>query len=135
MEMGKVPLLTREEEVILAKQIEKGRHEITAAIARATVTAEELRRIRARLEQGQVSPNDVLRANIDETDFEEQARAMRETLETIDKSMVLYQEILEHRDMLEDPTLAPEETDRLHKEIEKKRQAIADLLKKLDLNF
>jgi RNA polymerase primary sigma factor len=135
MEMGKVPLLTREEEVILAKQIEKGRHEITAAIARATVTAEELRRIRARLEQGQVSPNDVLRANIDETDFEEQAHAMRETLETIDKSMVLYQEILEHRDMLEDPTLAPEETDRLHKEIEKKRQAIADLLKKLDLNF
>jgi RNA polymerase primary sigma factor len=135
MEMGKVPLLTREEEVMLAKQIEKGRHEITAAIARATVTAEELRRIRARLEQGQVSLNDVLRANIDETDFEEQARAMRETLDTTDKSLAMYQEILEHRDMLEDPTVAAEENDRLRKEIEKKRQAIADLLKKLDLNF
>jgi len=135
MEMGKVPLLTREEEVMLAKQIEKGRHEITAAIARATVTAEELRRIRARLEQGQVSLNDVLRANIDETDFEEQARTMRETLETTDKCLVLYQEILEHRDMLEDPTVAAEEVERLRKEIEKHRQAIADLLKKLDLNF
>jgi len=135
MEMGKVPLLTREEEVILAKQIEKGRHEITAAIARATVTAEELRRIRARLEQGQVSLNDVLRANIDETDFEEQARAMRETLDAIDKCLALYQEIIEHRDTLEDPLLASEEKDRLQKEIEKRRQAIADLLKKLDLNF
>jgi len=135
MEMGKVPLLTREEEVMLAKQIEKGRHEITSAIARATVTAEELRCIRARLEQGQVSLNDVLRANIDETDFEEQARAMRETLELVDKCLVLYQQILEHRDVFEDPTLPPEDRERQQKEIEKKRQAIADLLKKLDLNF
>jgi len=135
MEMGKVPLLTREEEVLLAKQIEKGRHEITAAIARATVTAEELRRIRARLEQGQVSLNDVLRANIDETDFEEQARAMRETLETTDKCLVQYREIVEHRDILEDPTLPPEEKERVQKEIEKRRQTIADLLKKIDLNF
>jgi RNA polymerase primary sigma factor len=135
MEMGKVPLLTREEEVMLAKQIEKGRHEITTAIARATVTAEELRRIRARLEQGQVSLNDVLRANIDETDFEEQARAMRETLEAVDKCLTLYQGILEHRDALEDPMLPAEEAEKTHKEIEKKRQGIADLLKKLDLNF
>ena len=135
MEMGKVPLLTREEEVMLAKQIEKGRHEITAAIARATVTAEDLHRIRARLEQGQVGLNDLLRANVDETDFEEQARAMRGTLETVDKCLVLYQEILDHREILEDPTLAPEETERLRKEIEKKRQTIAELLKKLDLNF
>lgn len=135
MEMGKVPLLTREEEVMLAKQIEKGRHEITAAIARATVTAEDLHRIRARLEQGQVSLNDLLRANVDETDFEEQARAMGETLDRTDKCLALYQEILDHREILEDPTLAPEEIEQLKKGIEKKRQTIAELLKKLDLNF
>jgi RNA polymerase primary sigma factor len=49
MEMGKVPLLTREEEVTLAKQIEKGRHEITAAIARASATAGELKKIYTRV--------------------------------------------------------------------------------------
>ncbi|MCX8037927.1 MAG: RNA polymerase sigma factor RpoD [Candidatus Sumerlaeia bacterium] len=135
MEMGKVPLLTREEEVILAKQIEKGRHEITAAIARASVTAEELRRIRARLEQGQVSLNDVLRANIDETDFEEQARAMKETQEYIDQCLEHYKVILEHRDAIEDPMLAPEEVAKHQEAIEAERQTIADILRKLDLNF
>jgi len=135
MEMGKVPLLTREEEVMLAKQIEKGRHEITAAIARATVTAEELRRIRVRLEQSQVCLNDILRTNIDETDFEEHQRAMQETLDRIDRCLELYQEILEHRDMLEDPTIEPEEAERIRHEIESRRETIADLLKKLDLNF
>ena len=135
MEMGKVPLLTREEEVMLAKQIEKGRHEITSAIARASVTAEELRRIKARLEQGQIVLNDVLRANIDETDFEEHARTMHETLEAADKCLDLYGQILEQRELTEDPSLSDKERDGTQKEIEKRREQIADQLKHLDLNF
>ena len=44
MEMGKVPLLSRDEEINLAKQIEQGRLEITAAIAKASATATEIKR-------------------------------------------------------------------------------------------
>jgi RNA polymerase primary sigma factor len=83
MEMGKVPLLTREEEVFLAKQIEKGRHEIMAAISRATVTAGELNRIYARIETGQFNLNEVLRANVDESDPEERARIIKHILDNL----------------------------------------------------
>lgn len=135
MEMGKVPLLTREEEVTLAKQIEKGRHEITAAIARASATAGELKKIYTRVESGAFNLNDILRANIDESDPDERNRYVKHVLDNLDLVLGHYSEILDRLDQLEDPSLTMDESDTHHKEIEDRRGIIYQHLLKIDLNF
>jgi RNA polymerase primary sigma factor len=135
MEMGKVPLLTREEEVTLAKQIEKGRHEITAAIARASATAGELKKIYTRVESGAFNLNDILRANVDESDPDERNRYVRHVLDNLDIVLNLYSEILDRLDLLEDPALTAKDRGGIHKEIEDRRQTIYQHLLKIDLNF
>jgi RNA polymerase primary sigma factor len=135
MEMGKVPLLTREEEVFLAKEIEKGRHEIMAAISRATATASELGRIYAKIETGQFNLNDILRANVDETDPEERARVIKIILDNLKLVLQHYEVITDKLDVLEDPTLPDDEREVAVTTVEKLREEIYDLLRKVDLNF
>jgi len=135
MEMGKVPLLTREEEVFLAKEIEKGRHEIMAAISRATATASELGRIYAKIETGQFNLNDILRANVDETDPEERARVIKLILDNLKLVLQHYEVITDKLDLLEDPTLPDDEREEATAIVDKLREEIYDLLRKVDLNF
>jgi RNA polymerase primary sigma factor len=135
MEMGKVPLLTREEEVFLAKQIEKGRHEIMAAISRATVTAGELNRIYARIETGQFNLNEVLRANVDESDPEERARIIKHILDNLKLVLSNYEIIAGKLDLLEDPTVPEAESGPAREEVERMREEIYEALRKIDLNF
>jgi len=135
MEMGKVPLLTREEEVALAKQIEKGRHEITAAIARATVTATELRKIHQRLESGQYNLNDILRTNVDENDPEERARVVKHIVDHLTLIFSEFDIISEKLDILADPTLEDEEREALMADVEERREKIFQSLLAIDLNF
>jgi len=135
MEMGKVPLLTLEEEVALAKEIEKGRHEITAAIARASATANELRKLALRVESGAVNLNDILRPNVDESDPENKQRYMRHVLDTIEKILSLYERILNDLETLDDPNLSARKREAIHKQIENYRKEIFEHLLSIDLNF
>ena len=135
MEMGKVPLLTREEEVALAKQIEKGRHEITAAIARATVTSKELKKIDQRLDTGQFNLNDILRTNVDENDPEERARVVKSIIDSLHFVFDQFEIISDKLDILGDPSLEDEERVDLTEDIEKRRHEIFEALLKIDLNF
>ncbi|NUP89265.1 MAG: RNA polymerase sigma factor RpoD [Candidatus Sumerlaeia bacterium] len=135
MEMGKVPLLTREEEVTLAKQIEKGRYEITHAIAYASATAGELQKIRERLEQGNINLNDLLRANIDESDPDEREKWIAFVLDHITRVLDHHGKNLVALEMLEDPSLEGAEAARIKQELTERREKVYDHLRKIDFNF
>ena len=135
MEMGKVPLLTREEEVTLAKTIEKGRHKITEAIARATSTSEELRKIYFQIEAKAVNLNDILRRNIDETDYEEVAETEGSILDMLDTIQSHYEKIKGLMDECEDPALDAKKKNKKYKDIDKMRSEIYEMLLEIDFNF
>ncbi len=135
MEMGKVPLLTRDEEVALAKQIEHGRHMITKAISRASVTAEEIRLLRERVQNNQVNMNDLLRTNVDEANPDERGKVVRNTLEQLDKIIALYDKINEDLEAWDDAEVSGEDPKVIMERIEGQRQQIFVALVDLNLNY
>src|SRR5919112_727438 len=59
-QMGRVPLLTREQEVVLAKRIEAGQIKSNRAIARSPISVRELTHIGQELETGALGIRDVV---------------------------------------------------------------------------
>jgi RNA polymerase primary sigma factor len=135
MEMGKVPLLTRDEEVALAKQIEHGRHMITKSIARASVTSEEIASIRQRVEANLYNLNDLLRANVDETNTEERNKVSLRTQDKLAAILACYKQIDDDLESLEDVGLNDVDPRKLEESIDAKRQEIYEKLLDLDLNY
>ena len=135
MEMGKVPLLTRDEEVSLAKQIEHGRHMITKAISHASVTSEEIRQIRQRVENNLYNLNDLLRANIDEANSDERNKVVNRTLEQLDGVIALYEEIDKDLELLDDAALSEMEPKPIEERIGQHREKIYNRLLEIDLNY
>ncbi|MBN1867939.1 RNA polymerase sigma factor RpoD [Candidatus Sumerlaeota bacterium] len=135
MEMGKVPLLSRDEEINLAKQIEEGRQEITGAISQASCTADEIKRLSVKVECGAVSLNDLLRANIDETNAAVRAKKVNEVLEEFSGILANYEKIFKNLEMLSDPAVTQRRVKTLTNAVEKLRLDINDRLTRVDLNF
>src|SRR5689334_24176429 len=59
-EMSSVPLLTREDEIRIAKRIERGNKRIYKALSRSFITFEELYRLNDMLASGEINPGDVV---------------------------------------------------------------------------
>ena len=135
MEMGKVPLLTRDEEVSLAKQIEHGRHMITKSISRASVTSEEVASIRERVENNMINLNDLLRANVDETNPDERNKVGARTKAKLDVVLDLYKQIEQQIELLEDAALSGDDPQKIEEKIETHRETIYQKLLDIDLNY
>jgi RNA polymerase primary sigma factor len=71
-EMSSVPLLTREDEVRIAKRIERGKRRTEKIVSRSLITAEAIAEIAARLKAGDISVNQVLGASSEESEEEGQ---------------------------------------------------------------
>jgi RNA polymerase primary sigma factor len=103
-EMSSVPLLTREDEIRIAKRIERGNKRISKALSRSFITLEELQRLYDLLEMGEINPQDVVDIATDpeaEEALEEQREEIRgrvleefsEIIKAHDKLLKLYVKI------------------------------------------
>ena len=135
MEMGKVPLLSREEEINLAKQIEQGRNEISAAIANASATSSEIKRLYMKIECGAFNLNDLLRANIDESNASLRARKVNAVLEEFGAILQDYEKIFQTLEAMSDPSVSAKKQKTMVATVAELRQDIYNHLTKVDLNF
>ncbi|MFB3895257.1 MAG: RNA polymerase sigma factor RpoD [bacterium] len=76
-EMGRTPLLNRDEEVYLAKKIEKGREKIIRAVVRSGIVAKELHKLQERIESGSAVVSEVFRLPLEESVIEDKRPIIR----------------------------------------------------------
>src|SRR6266480_1630896 len=104
-EMGRVPLLTRDQEVAIAKRIEWGQNRAQKAITRSPVAVAELLKIGDELEAGRLAIRDVVSFS-DQMEAEEQDDKAPEylqwTIEGIQNVRRLYRKALKELGQLRD---------------------------------
>jgi RNA polymerase primary sigma factor len=79
-EMSSVPLLTREDEIRIAKRIERGNKRIYKALSRSFITIEEIKDLFEQLQMGEINPQDIIDIATDpeaEEALEEQREEIR----------------------------------------------------------
>jgi RNA polymerase primary sigma factor len=96
-EMSSVPLLTREDEIRIAKRIERGNKRIYKALSRSFITIEEIKELFAQLQAGEINPQDI----VDIATDPEAEEALEEQREEIRQHVVAeFEQILKGHDKL-----------------------------------
>jgi RNA polymerase primary sigma factor len=96
-EMSSVPLLTREDEIRIAKRIERGNKRIYKALSRSFITIEEIHRLYDQLVSGEINPQDIVDVATDpeaEEALEEQREEIRQHV------MAEFEQIIKSHDKL-----------------------------------
>jgi len=84
-EMGVVPLLTRESEVVIAKRLERGNTRVLKTVSRSAIVVKELIAVGADLRSGHRSIKDIVQIDEEELTAEKVEEKTRQTLRIIDK--------------------------------------------------
>jgi RNA polymerase primary sigma factor len=90
-EMGVVPLLTRETEIVLAKRMERGKLRVLKTVSRSPLVAKELIAVGVELRKGTLSIKKVLHLQEEELTDEAVEESLRKTLRTIKHIEKIYQ--------------------------------------------
>jgi RNA polymerase primary sigma factor len=90
-EMGVVPLLTRETEIVLAKRMERGKLRVLKTVSRSPIVAKELIAVGAELRKGSLSIKRVLHLQEEELTDDKVEENLRQTLRTIHQIEKVYQ--------------------------------------------
>jgi len=93
-EMSSVPLLTREDEVRIAKRIERGKRRIEKIISRSLVTAEVIAEAAERLKAAETTVNQLLGASSEETD--EEGQPVEVPRPAREQALVVFHDIAKH---------------------------------------
>src|ERR1044071_5493056 len=96
-EMSSVPLLTREDEIRIAKRIERGNNRIYKALSRSFITIEEINELNEQLVEDEISSQDIVDVATDpeaEEALEEQREEIRQHV------MAEFEEIIKAHDKL-----------------------------------
>src|SRR3989442_2947359 len=100
-EMGSVPLLTRESEVVIAKRIERGQLVVLKAITLSPIVINEIIAVGEGLRKGVRSIKEIVQFDDEELTEEKIANKTKQTLRQIDKIAELYDAALRHAVKLE----------------------------------
>jgi RNA polymerase primary sigma factor len=127
-EMGLVSLLSREDEVEIAKQIEAGEQEVLKAIVHSTVGAEKLIRLAGPLSKGELRLRDVLR-DVDEIDtFVEESVHMDKICKIIGAIKEIHQENDRYRESLFSTKMNASARRKVRRSIHRRNQKIFELI-------
>ena len=99
-EMGSVPLLTREGEVVIAKLIEQGQLVVMKVITRSPIVIKELIAVGDDLRKGARSIKEFVQFDDEELTEARIAKKTRQTLEDIDRISELYETALKQAEKL-----------------------------------
>ncbi|QTA81988.1 RNA polymerase sigma factor protein, rpoD-like [Desulfonema limicola] len=128
-EMGMVTLLSREEEVVIAKKIEDGEQEVLKALLDTTTGVECILGLGGHIEDGALRPKHVLR-DLDEGDaFIDESVQIESFLKTIHSIKQLYDENEKSKEQLYSDLTDPDEQRRIKRKIAKRNAKIFELLK------
>src|SRR5215831_6663144 len=99
-EMGSVPLLTREGEVVIAKRIERGQLVVMKAITRSPIVIKEIIAVGVGLRDGARSIKEIVHFDDEELTEEKIAKKTKQTLRQIEKIAELYKTALKQTEKL-----------------------------------
>ncbi len=136
-EMGKIPLLTRQEEIMLAKEIERGRKKVFRGLLRTSFLAERLLDEWAKIADGKMKVKDLINIETNndmEEDTDETEVMDNLTQEFIAKGLKLAEMYRELRD-LEKAIIEDPENEELKKEFIKKHASVNRFIKSLNIKF
>jgi len=128
-EMGMVTLLSREEEVEIAKKIESGEQEVLKALLETTTGVECILGLGGHIEEGSLRPKHVLR-DLDEGDTMVDEKVQIENfLKTIRAIRELYEENEVYRMQIFNENPEPDVQRRIRRNINRRNSKIFELLK------
>ncbi len=130
-EMGNIPLLSREEEVELAKKIEAGRLKAINTVISIPLTVRELFNLAELLEREEIDIEDVL--IIEDNSPEVVERERQAFLKKVNKLKEIFIQFEEKRLRLSEGNLSPEEEEGLKREIEAQKAQMVEVVKSMSL--
>ncbi len=136
-EMGKIPLLTRQEEIMLAKEIERARKKVFRGLLRTSFLAERLLDEWAKIADGKMKVKDLINieTNNDIDEETDEIEVMDNiTQEFIAKGLKLAEMYRELRD-LEQAIIDDPENEELKKEFIQKHAKVNRFIKSLNIKF
>jgi RNA polymerase primary sigma factor len=105
-EMGVVPLLTRESEVVIAKRLERGNLRVLKTVSRSAIVVKELIATGADIRSGGRPIKEVVQIDEDELTVEKVEEKTRQTLRIIDKVEKLHELGLKQAAKLHDTAMS-----------------------------
>ena len=138
-EMGKIPLLTRDEEIKLAKDIERGRKKVFRGLLRTSFLAERLLDEWAKVAEGRMKVKDIINIDSNEYDTEDESYDEAEVMDAITKDFIqkgltlahMYREL---RDLEQAIIENPDDVE-LKKEFIEKHAKVNRFIKSLNIKF
>lgn len=131
-EMGKVPLLSREEEITLARNIHEREKKMRMMVLESPITLREIRNWETLIEQDEMTPKELMpRGRKSDKELSNMKSKMKKTVEYITKT---EKEVEKIEAEASDEKLPNEKRKKLAAEADVKRKAIVEKILDLDLN-